>query len=121
MQSSIYVLYSANNTPPAWALVFKGVESTSRRTQAAAIAYMYPHHIHSVMKLRIHWRVTTARNRRMKLDMMMHCVCVPPHFIHNNYYDYEKVATVCDGGVDHHVSNRPPPQPKVSCCFHQHA
>ena len=105
--------------PPAWSLVFKGIESTSHRTKAAAIAYLYPHHIHSVMKPRIHLRVTTARNRRMKLDCTMQSVwCVPPHFVHNNYHDFEKVATVCDGGIDHHVSNRPPPQPKVSRRFH---
>ena len=70
---------------------------------------MYPHHIHSVMKPSIHLRVTTARNRRIKLDTTMHSVSVPPQFIHNNYHDYAKVATVCDGGIDHHVSNRPPP------------
>lgn len=114
IRSSVYVLYSANITPPAWSLVFKGVESTSRRTQAAAIAYMYPHHIHSVMKPSIHLRVTTACDCRIKLDMTMSSVSVPPQFVHNNYHDFAKVATVCDGGIDHHVSNHPPPQPKVS-------
>lgn len=121
MRSSIYVLYSANITPPAWIAVFKSVEPTSRRTQAAAIAYMFPHHIESAMKLRIHWRFKTARNRRIKLDTLMHNVCVPPHFQKNNYHDYEKVATVCDGGIDHHISNRPPPQPRVSSRLHRHA
>ena len=118
MRSCIFVLYSANTTLPAWSLIFKGVESTSRRTQAAAIAYLYPHHVPNMMKPRIHLRSTTAHNRRIKLDTFLHCVSPPPQFAHNTYHDYEKVPTVCDGGIDHHISKRPPPQPKVSCgCY----
>jgi hypothetical protein len=118
MRSSIFVLYSANTTPPAWSLIFKGVESTSRRTQAAAIAYLYPHHVPNMMHPWIHFRFTTAHNRRIKLDKFLQCVSPPPQFAHNTHDDYEKVAIVCDSGVDHHVSNRPPPQPKVSVCFY---
>ena len=103
--------------PPAWAHIFKGVESTSRRTQAAAIAYLYPHHVPNMMHPWIHFRFTTAHNRRIKLDQFLQCVSPPPQFANNIHDDYEKVAIVCDGGIDHHVSKRPPPQPKVSVCF----
>ena len=62
MRASVFVLYSANLIPPSWIHVYKGIEPTSRRTQAAAIAYMFPHHI-NMMKIRIHLRIVTVHLR----------------------------------------------------------
>ena len=77
MRPSVFVLYSANLIPPSWIHVYKSIEPTSRRTQAAAIAYMFPHHI-NMMKIRVHLRVVTALRRRIKLDTCLECVRVPP-------------------------------------------
>jgi hypothetical protein len=62
MRASVFVLYSANLIPPSWIHVYKGIEPTSRRTQAAAIAYMFPHHI-NMMKIRIHLCIVTVHLR----------------------------------------------------------
>ena len=78
MRASVFVLYSANFIPPSWIHVYKGIEPTSHRTQAAAIAYMFPHHI-NMMKIRIHLRIVTAHLRQIKLDTFLECVCVPPN------------------------------------------
>jgi len=112
MQASVFVLYSANFIPPSWIHVYKGIEPTSHRTQAAAIAYMFPHHI-NMMKIRIHLRIVTAHLRQIKLDTFLECVCVPPQFIPKTHDEYKEVVVVCNGGTDHKLPN-PPPRNKVS-------
>jgi hypothetical protein len=107
MQAS-FVLYSSNIVPPSWIHVFKGTESTSLRSQAAAIAYMFPHVINNMIGIRIHLRPVTACNRRIKLETHLQSVHVPPHFIPQMNDEYEEVVVVCDGGVDHTIPNSPP-------------
>lgn len=116
MRPSVFVLYSANLIPPSWIHVYKSIEPTSRRTQAAAIAYMFPHHI-NMMKIRVHLRVVTALRRRIKLDTCLECVRVPPHFIPKANDAYEESVVVCDGGTDHKLP-KSPPQNKVRLKIH---
>ena len=102
------VLYSSNIVPPSWIHVFKGTESTSLRSQAAAIAYMFPHLIYNMMGIRIHLRPFTACNRRIKLETHLQSVHVPPHFIPLTNDECEEVVVVCDGGFDHKIPHTPP-------------
>ena len=106
-----HILYSGNNTPPPWIRIFRSIKSTSRRTQAAAIAYMFPHCL-GATKVSVELRHLTARNRTLKLDSTMVNVCCSPEFCnaaadHTTAFD-RKVALVCDGGCDHNIPSSPP-------------
>ena len=97
--------------PPPWIRIFRSIKSTSRRTQAAAIAYMFPHCL-GATKVSVELRHLTARNRTLKLDSTMVNVCCSPEFCnaaadHTTAFD-RKVALVCDGGCDHNIPSSPP-------------
>ena len=120
MQPSPIVLYSGNTIPPQWIRIFRANTSTSRRTQAAAIAYMFPHHIDK-MNIRVYMRSVTAVNRSSKIQMVLETISLPPHVanladIHTNSV-LNKAVLVCDGGIDHNVPSFPPPN-KASFLFY---
>lgn len=106
-----HILYLGNNSPPPWIRIFRSIKSTSRRTQAAAIAYMFPHCL-GATNMSVKLCHLTARNRTCKLDSTMVNVCCPPEFCnaaaeHTKAFD-RKVALVCDGGCDHNIPSSPP-------------
>ena len=110
---SLAVMYSGNTIPPQWIRIFHANKSTSRRTQAAAIAYMLPHYVNQ-MNIRVHMRCLTARNRCSKLESYLVIISPPPHFagladIHTDLAQ-NKAVLVCDGGLDHQVPSTPPPE-----------
>ena len=116
MFSRTDVLYSANLAPPSWVHVFRAVTCTSVRTQAASIAYMFPHHINMMTQ----WtplRFMTARKRCIKHEFYLQNVMVPPQFISKATMWVDNfdggVVVVCDGGIDHNITKKPPPN-KVS-------
>ena len=116
MVARVDVLYSANLAPPSWVHVYRAVTCTSVRTQAASIAYMFPHHINMMTQ----WtalRILNARTRCLKYETCLQNITVPPHFISNSTMcvgDCDGgVVVVCDGGIDHNVTKKPPPN-KVS-------
>ena len=111
MQPSPIVLYSGNTIPPQWIRIFRANTFTSRRTQAAAIAYMFPHHIDK-MNIRVYMRSFTAVNRSSKIQLFLETISLPPHVsnladIHTNSV-LNKAVLVCDGGIDHNVPSLPP-------------
>lgn len=111
--SSPIVIYSGNTSPPQWIRIFRANTSTSRRTQAAAIAYMFPHLIDK-MNIRVYMRSLTAGNRRSKMELYLAIITPPPQFaeradIHTDLAQ-NKAVLVCDGGIDHIVTPSPPPE-----------
>ena len=112
MLPRIDVLYSANVAPPSWVHVFHAVRSTSLRTQAAAIAYMFPHYVNMMTQ----WtglRFLTAHHRSFKLGTSLENISVPPRFISEASSRIDlciggRAVFVCDGGTDHNISATPP-------------
>ena len=77
MVARVDVLYSANLAPPSWVHVYRAVTCTSVRTQAASIAYMFPHHINMMTQ----WtalRILNARTRCLKYETCLQNITVPP-------------------------------------------
>ena len=113
------VMYSGNTIPPQWIRIFHANTSTSRRTQAAAIAYMFPHHIDK-MNIRVYMRNLTARNRCTKMESYLALISPPPHFatLADAHTDLSrnKAVLVCDGGINCHIPTSPPPN-KASVSF----
>jgi len=108
----ILVVYICRTLPPPCICIFKANTSTSRRTQAAAIAYMYPSYFSISSNIIAMQRSSmSVARRRMKLDMYMNCVKVPPRFAVMAKQHAEQmindVAIVCDGGIDHCVPQLP--------------
>lgn len=110
---------SSNTTvpPPVWIRIFKANTPTSRRTQAAAMAYMTPACIHLDNTIAIDLRAMTTARRRMKLDIYINQIIVPYRFLvmARNFADElnENLSLVCDGGIDNDVPPLPP-QNKVN-------
>ena len=106
-------LYSGNTSLPPWIHIYRSSKSTSRRTQAAAVAYMFPQYFGMANKINVILRNVTACNRCSKLQSTMLEVSCPPTFmeaIDSNTDLFEgKVALVCDGGIDHIIPSTPPP------------
>jgi hypothetical protein len=112
MLPRIDILYSANVAPPSWVHVFHAVRSTSLRTQAAAIAYMFPHYVNMMTQ----WtglRFLTAHHRSFKLGTSLENISVPPRFISEassriDLCNGGRAVFVCNGGTDHNISATPP-------------
>ena len=108
-------LYAATISPPKWIRVFVSnnpVKFTSRRTQAASIAYMCPKYLNSAHAPTI-IRFSNVRQRRIKLANILDDLIIPAEFV-SKQKEYEglynnDVVLVCDGGIDHDVPIRPPP------------
>ena len=105
-------LYSGNISLPPWIHIYRSIKSTSRRAQAAAVAYMFPHYFGMANKINVILRNVTARNRCTKLQATMLDVSCPPTFMeaidsNTNLFD-RKVSLVCDGGSDHIIPSIPP-------------
>ena len=98
--------------PPPWIRIFKANTSTSRRTQAAAIAYMFPSCYRVSNITAMVFRSSSASRRRIKLDGRTHCIVVPPQFaVMAEIYASEMKngnAVVCDGGIDYSLPQLPP-------------
>jgi hypothetical protein len=115
-------LYAANISPPNWICIFISsdpLKVTSRRTQAASIAYMCPKYLNSAYAPNI-IRFSNVRRRRMKLANVLVDFHIPAEFV-SKQEEYaglyhKDVVIVCDGGIDHDVPIRPPPN-KVSIIF----
>ncbi len=92
--------------------VFHAVRSTSLRTQAAAIAYMFPHHVNMITE----WtglRFLTAHHRSLKLGTVLENIALPSRFISEassrvDMCNGTGAVVVCDGGIDHKISATPP-------------
>jgi hypothetical protein len=118
------VLYSANTSPPKWIRIFVSPERTSRRTQAASIAYMFPQFLHPANTPTIHRHSLNVRQRRMKLENTLLSVTLPAEFsskaMEYNMLYQKDVVLVCDGGIDHQVPLCPPPTKVIIiiCCCH---
>jgi hypothetical protein len=108
-----------NHTPiisstsfPSWIRIFKANTSTSRRTQAAAMAYMIPAISNKNNNIALDLSSTTTA-RRQHIDN----INIPLRFtvMAGKYQDEvtDNIAIVCDGGIDHDVPHSPPPS-KVS-------
>jgi hypothetical protein len=111
MLPRIDVLYSANVAPPSWVHVFRAVKSTSLRTQAAAVAYMFPHHV-NMMTEWIGLRFLTAHHRSIKLGTFLENISVPPLFLSKASSRIDLclgvgAVFVCDAGIDHNISATP--------------
>ena len=108
-------LYAANISPPNWIGVFVSgdpLKLTSRRTQAASIAYMCPKYLNSAYAPNI-IRFSNVCRRRMKLVNVLIDLHIPAEFV-SKQEEYaglynKDVVIVCDGGIDHDVPIRPHP------------
>ena len=98
--------------PPPWIRIFKANTSTSRRTQAAIMAYMKPSCITNCNSTAIDLCSTTTVKRRIKLEFYMNKVIVPPCFtiLAAKYADKlnNNIALVCDGGINNYIPLSPP-------------
>lgn len=103
---------NTNVSPPRWIRIFKANTPTSRRTQAAAMAYMTPACTHLDNNTAIDLLATTTARRRMKLDMYINHINVPYCFLvmARNFADAlnDNLSLVCDGGIDNDVPPLPP-------------
>ena len=86
--------------------------STSRRTQAAIMAYMKPSCITNCNSTAIDFCSLTTAKRSIKLEFYMNKVIVPPCFtiLAAKYVDKlnNNIALVCDGGIDNYIPLSPP-------------
>ena len=122
MLPRIDVLYSANVAPPSWVHVFHAVRSTSLRTQAAAIAYMFPHYLNMMTEYTA-LRHLTAHRRSFKLGTSLENISIPSRFISKASTRIDlcsggRAVFVCDGGTDHNICATPPSN-KVSYYYVQ--
>ena len=108
-------VYSANTSPPKWICIFVSCDKsalTSRRTQAASIAYMFPRSLPSA-DTSINRRTLNVCRRQRKLANSLLSVIPPAEFV-SKAMEYEVLfnkdaVLVCDGGIDHNVPISPPP------------
>ena len=98
--------------PPPWIHIFKANTSTSRRTQAAVMAYTIPSSITNCNTTAIDLRSLIIAKRCMKLELYMTKLTVPPCFttLAAKYADElnNNIALVCDGGIDNCIPPSPP-------------
>jgi len=84
--------------------------SSSRRTQAASVAYMFPPNVRTIA---IQLRILTTARREQKIERFVHPINVPPHFqsLAKAYARAfsKKQVLVCDGGgTVHSLASTPP-------------
>ena len=116
--------YSANTSPPKWICIFVSCDKsalTSRRTQAASIAYMFPLSLPSADKS-INCHTLNVRRRQRKLAKSLFSVMPPAEFV-SKATEYvilfnKDALLVCDAGIDHNVPISPPPNKVciIICC-----
>jgi hypothetical protein len=104
---------NSNTSSPAWIRIFKANTSTSHHTQAAPMAYVIPAPcINKSNNTALDLRATTTAWRRLKLNIYMNNINVPPRFtvMAGNYKDEltDNISLVCDGGIDYDVPQLPP-------------
>jgi len=99
-------------TFPPWIRIFRANTSTSRRTQAAALAYMFPSCYRVSTTTAMVCRSSSASRCRIKLDARMHCIVVPSQFaVMVEIYASEIKngnAVVCNEGINYSVPQLPP-------------
>jgi hypothetical protein len=87
-------------------------ENCSRRTQAAAVAYMFPP---NTMRIAIQLRLLTTARRYAKLTEVFLNVDVPTELavksqtVYAALFANEKSVIVCDGGFNYSLPTSPPP------------
>ncbi len=107
-------MYSLKQSPPCWVHVFSiSDENCSRRTQAAAVAYMFPP---NTMRIAIQLRLLTTARRYEKLSEVFLNVDVPAELavksqtVYAAVFANEKSVIVCDGGLNYSLPISPPPR-----------
>lgn len=87
-------------------------ENCSRRTQAAAVAYMFPP---NTMRIAIQLRLLTTARRYAKLSEVFLNIDVPTELamkaqtVLAAVFANEKSVIVCDGGLNYLLPTSPPP------------
>lgn len=87
-------------------------ENCSRRTQAAAVAYMFPP---NTMKIAIQLRLLTSARRYAKMSEVFLNVDVPDKLavksqtVHAAVFANEESVIVCDCGLNYSLPTSPPP------------
>ena len=71
-------MYALNRSPPSWIRIFSfGDENSSCRTQAAAVAYMFPPNVTGIS---INLRFLTIARRHQNFFTVLHVITVPPNY-----------------------------------------